>query len=61
MKNMTKDELRTLLWMCQNTAARIALDELNKNKKPSDNATHQRILEISRKANAELVKRNNAE
>ena len=61
MKNLTKDELRTLLWMCETTAARIALDDLHKGKNPSNNATHQRVLEISKKANNELVKRNNAE
>lgn len=58
MKNLTKDELRTLCWMCEKEAARIALEELENHRKPSDSKTRQRVIAISKKAYAELIKRN---
>lgn len=52
----TKDELRTLMWMCQNQAAQVAMRDLKNGKNPSEDWRHQRIIEISKKVYAELVK-----
>jgi hypothetical protein len=35
--------------MCQTKAAQIALEDLGKGRKPSEDPTHQRILSISKK------------
>lgn len=59
MKEFTTEELRTLVWMCQCQAAKVALGDLDKGKKPADDPTHQRILAISKKAYGELIERNN--
>ena len=59
MENFTTDELRTICYMCQNEAAHIATRQHHKNL--NENATYQRILSISQKAYAELIKRDNAE
>lgn len=58
MKDFTTEELRTLVWMCQCQQAKVALQDLGKGRKPSDDPTHQRILSISKKAYAELIGRN---
>ena len=58
MKGFTTEELRTLVWMCQTKAAQIALKDLGKGRKPSEDPTHQRILSFSQKAYAELISRN---
>lgn len=60
MKDFTTEELRTLVWMCQCQAAKVALKDLDKGRKPSEDPTHQRILAISKKAYTELTARNNA-
>lgn len=59
MENFTTKELRTIVWMCQNQAAQVALSDLKNGKKPSEDPTHQRILAISKKAYSELIDRNN--
>ena len=59
MKEFTTEELRTLVWMCQNEAAKIALRKHHKDLK--ENETYQRILSISKKAYSELTNRNKAE
>lgn len=59
MQEFTTEELRTLVWMCQCQAAKVALKDLEKSRKPSEDPTHQRILSISKKAYAELIHRNN--
>ena len=59
MKEFTTEELRTLVWMCQNEAAHIAVRTHHKDLK--ENETYQRILSISKKAYSELTNRNNAE
>ena len=56
---LTKDELRTLLWMAQNQYASRALQVTRKGQKPSDDPVIQRLLSISRKVNAELVEQTN--
>ena len=55
MKEFTTDELRTICYMCQNEAARIAVRKHHKNLE--NNATYQRILSISKKAYSELIDR----
>ena len=57
MDKFTNDELRTLCWMCENEAAHIAMKELKKGNKPSDNKTRQRIISIYNKAYSELIGR----
>lgn len=59
MVNFTTEELRTLVWMCQCQQAKVALEDIKKGRKPSEDPTHQRIIEISKKAYAELIARNN--
>ena len=58
MKEFTTDELRTIVWMCQNQAAAVALRDLKNHKKPSENKNRQRIIAISKKAYEELIARN---
>lgn len=43
--------------MCEKEAAKIALEEIKKHKKPADNEQRQRIVSISQKAYAELIER----
>lgn len=57
MEHLTTEELRTICWMCEKEAAHIAIDEIKKHKKPSENETRQRIISISKKAYAELIER----
>lgn len=59
MKDFTTEELRTLIWMCQCQQAKVALKDIEKGRRPSEDPTHQRIIEISKKAYAELIARNN--
>lgn len=59
MANFTTEELSALVWMCQNQVAQVALRDLKNGKKPSEDPTHQRIIEISKKAYAELIARDN--
>ena len=58
MEQFTTEELRTIVWMCQNEAAQIALRAHHKDLK--ENETYQRILSISKKAYSELTDRNSA-
>lgn len=59
MEQFTTEELRILCWMCEKEAARIAMDELKKGNKPSDNATRQKIISIGKKAYGEVIDRGN--
>lgn len=58
MLELTKDELRNILWMCEKTAAELALRDLKNGKKPAENKTRNRVLSVSRKVYRELVERN---
>lgn len=57
MTNFTKEELRTICWMCEKEAAHIAMLELKKHNNPSENKQRQRIISISKKAYTELIER----
>lgn len=55
MEQFTTEELRTIVWMCQNETAHIAVRTHHKDLK--ENETYQRIISISRKAYYELISR----
>lgn len=55
MLDFTTEELRTLVWMCQNQAAQVCMRGLKKGRKPEEDPVYNRILEISKKAYSELV------
>lgn len=59
MENITTEELRTIVWMCQNQAAQIARRDSTHGKRVEENATYQRIISISKKAYSELIRRDN--
>ncbi|MGN1418499.1 MAG: hypothetical protein ACI4W6_04155 [Acutalibacteraceae bacterium] len=59
MEKLTTEELRTIIWLCQNETAHIAVRKNHKNL--NENETYQRILSISKKASNELAERDNAD
>lgn len=51
---LTDDELRTLIWMAQNQYATKVKECLQLGVKPSEHSTIQKVLSISKKAQAAL-------
>lgn len=54
--DLTKDEMRTLIWALQSAYAKLSKEDLTKGRKPADDPILQKICSISKKVNGILVK-----
>lgn len=59
MKDFTNEELRTLVWMCQNQGSQVYMRDIKNGRNPDDDETYKRIIQISKKVYEELTDRIN--